>query len=188
MQQKTIDIIDKISIIAGKISYFFTLALVLLVFGNVLLRYFFQLSINWLLELEWHAFGIIFLLGAPLALLKDQHIRVDLFLPSFSPLKQRVLNGFGHVFLLIPWCIIAISTTWKYASNAFYFRESSPNPGGLPGWYVIKYLVTVSFLLLLLQGVSEILKVLKQHKTASPDDHNVRHGHEPEESGHSPVI
>ncbi len=166
VQHKTIDFIEKISGVAGRISYMLTLFLVFIVFGNVLLRYFFQISINWLLELEWHAFGLVFLLGAPVALLKNEHIRVDLFLPTFSALKQRMVNGFGHLFLLIPWCIVAITTTWKYASNAFYFKESSPNPGGLSAWYLIKYLVTISFVLLFLQGVAEILKLLRNRYEA----------------------
>jgi len=187
MKNKTTELIDKISITAGKVSYFFTLALVLLVFGNVLLRYFFKVSINWLLELEWHAFGIIFLLGAPVALLKNQHIRVDLFLPAFSPLKQRLVNGLGHLFLLMPWCVIAIATTWAYASNAFYFKESSPNPGGLPAWYIVKYVVSLSFVLLLLQGVAEIIKVVKKTETGFPMENEVNHLPGSEKSGHSPV-
>jgi len=145
----------------GTASAWLNVVLVLLICIDVLMRYLLNQSFNWVIELEWHIFGLIFLLGSAYTLQKDKHVRVDIFYNDFSEKKKALVNLLGSISLLIPWCIIAILTCTKYASNSFYIKENSPNPGGLPAMYVIKYFIVLGFILLLLQGVVIIIQQIK---------------------------
>ena len=124
-------------------------------------RYLFNQTFNWVLELEWHFFGLIFLLGSAYTFQNDKHVRVDVFYHKFSERNKAIVDLLGSVFLLLPMCILGVVTCYKYAANAFYIRENSPNPGGLPAWYVIKYIVVLCFVMLILQGLIDIWKQIK---------------------------
>lgn len=148
----------------GRGTAWLNLVMVLLICADVAMRYVFNQSANWILELEWHLFGLIFLLGSAYALQMDKHVRVDLFYNNFSERKKAVIDIMGSLFFLIPWCVVGVITCYKYASNAFYIREGSPNPDGLPAIYIIKFVMVIAFTLLLFQGVviiAEKIKLLK---------------------------
>jgi TRAP-type mannitol/chloroaromatic compound transport system permease small subunit len=150
--------IDRISESIGKWSGWLNTALVLIITSDVFLRYMFNETSSWIVELEWHVFALIFLLGAPHALKADKHVRVDVFYSRFSPKKKALVNFIGALILLIPWSLILIKTSYFYAENAFVIGEGSPEPDGLPARYVIKFAITAGFILLLLQGVSEAVR------------------------------
>ncbi len=132
--------------------------LVLLIFIDVVLRYLFSQTSAWVIELEWHLFALIFLLGAAYTLKKDQHVRVDVFYTHFSPRKKAWVNLLGTILFLIPWCLIVIYTSYHYADNSFAVKEISADPGGLPARYLIKFSITIGFVLLLLQALALCLK------------------------------
>jgi TRAP-type mannitol/chloroaromatic compound transport system permease small subunit len=145
----------------GEKSAWLNLALVFLISFDVMQRYLFNQSFNAVLELEWHIFGLIFLLGSAYTLQMDKHVRVDVFYHSFSPKTKALIDILGSLILLIPWCIIGIMTCHKYAANSFYINENSPNPGGLPAWYIIKYFIVICFILLILQALLLIFEKVK---------------------------
>ncbi len=142
-------------------SSWLNVMLVFLICLDVFMRYLFNQSYNWILELEWHLFGLIFLLGSAYTLQKDKHVRVDIFYNYFSVKQKAVVDLLGSMFLLIPWCLVAIHTCTNYASNSFYIKENSPNPGGLPALYVIKFMIVFGFVLLFIQGVVIIIQQIK---------------------------
>lgn len=145
----------------GKIGSTLTVALVVVIVTDVILRYFFANTKTWIIELEWHMFSLIFLLGAAYAFQKDEHVRVDVFYARFSEKKKATINLIGILLFVIPWCLVVIYTSWNYAYNSFSFREASPNPGGLPARYIIKFCITAGFLLLMLQSIAQIVKSIK---------------------------
>lgn len=145
----------------GQKSALLNILLVVLICYDVLQRYIFNSSYNWIIELEWHIFGIIFLMGSAYTLKEDKHVRVDVYYEGFSPKNKAITNILGSVFFLIPWCIVGITTCFKYASNAWYIHEGSPNPGGLPAWYIIKFCIVLCFLLLFLQAITIICQNIK---------------------------
>lgn len=136
--------------------------LILLICLDVLFRYFFSFSKNWIIELEWHLFALIFLLGSAYALQMDKHVRVDVFYQKFSEKTKAIVNLIGTLVFLIPWCYLVITTAYKFANNSWYIREGSNQPGGLPARYIIKGAIVVGFVLLLAQGVSLMFKYSKQ--------------------------
>lgn len=131
------------------------LVLVLLIFFDVLVRFLTNKSQIWIGELEWQIFAFLFLIGMSYALQSDKHVRVDLFYNKLSCKKQKLIDIIGHLLFLIPWCVVVIYTSYKYASNSWYIREGSANPGGLPAKYIIKSMISLSFFLLLVTGINE---------------------------------
>ena len=149
--------IDALNERIGKGVAWLTTILVLLVCYEVFIGLFNQ-SANWITELEWHLFSLIFLLGAGYAYKHDRHVRVDLFYTKFSARDKALTDLIGNLLFLIPWCIILIYFAYYYALESFRINEGSPDPGGLPARYFIKFAIILGIFLLLLQGISELIK------------------------------
>ncbi len=140
------------------------LALVLVVVGaaNALLRYGtrytgWSLSSNAYLELQWYMFSLIFLLGAAYGLNHDVHVRVDVLYSRLGEKARAWIDLAGTVLFLIPFCLVMLWVSVEPVRSSWAIREASPDPGGLPR-YPIKAVILVSFLLLALQGLSQLVK------------------------------
>ena len=146
----------------GMLVSWLVLAMVLLVSYDVAMRYFFQSGSVALQEMEWHLFSLIFLIGAAYTLKHDDHVRLDLFYKSkFMDDQRRAwIDLFGSIFLLIPFCILIISSAWPFVYQSYIHLEGSPDPGGLPYRWILKASIPLGFTFLLLQGVSDIVKNL----------------------------
>ncbi|MBC6994649.1 TRAP transporter small permease subunit [Lewinella lacunae] len=135
------------------------LVLIVLIVVDVSLRALFSLTGAWVIELEWHLFAVIFLLGIPYALQQDRHVRVDLFYERFARRDKRLVNLVGTVFFLLPWAVVLLVTGWHYAAEAWRGSEGSPNPNGIPYFFPIKAMIPVAAGLLILQGIATGLTV-----------------------------
>ncbi len=153
--------------IGGRIAWL-TALLVLLTVLDVVWRRLLNNTQTWIMEMEWHLFALIFLLGAGYAYKHDRHVRVDLFYARFSSRDKAWVNLIGNVLFLMPWCAVLIWFAAGFAWNAFKIREASPDPGGLPARYVIKFSIVVGAVLLMLQGIADtitaVLKLMERKK------------------------
>jgi TRAP-type mannitol/chloroaromatic compound transport system permease small subunit len=156
------DRLDQFSELTGKLVSWLILALVLLVSYDVAMRYLFLSGSVALQEMEWHLFSLIFLIGAAYTFKHDDHVRLDLIYKSkFMDEKCRAwVNVFGSLFLLLPFCILIISTAWPFVYQSYDILEGSPDPGGLPYRWILKASIPLGFALLLLQGISDIIRNL----------------------------
>lgn len=146
----------------GSFCSWLSFALVILITLDVFLRYIFNFSSASLYELEWHFFAIIFLLGSSITLQNDQHVRVDVFYNKLSNKKKEIVNLIGNIFFLLPFSIVIFYTSLPFVEDSLKILESSPDPGGLPYRFIIKLVIPLSFLLLALQGVINIIKNIKK--------------------------
>jgi len=153
-----IKFVDKTNEFIGKSSSWLTTFLVLVVVYDVVLRYAFNISSVGMQELEWHVFAVLFLMGAAYTLLKDDHVRVDLFYSKFNEKQKAWTNFIGSLLFLIPFILIVIYTSANYVNNSFVLNESSPDPGGIPARYILKSFIPLSFFFLLLQGIALLFK------------------------------
>jgi len=155
-----ISIIESITEWMGRAASWLVLVMVLLICYDVAMRYLFQQGSVALQELEWHLFALIFLLGSAYTLKHDEHVRVDILYQSrFVSDRQRALiNIFGTLFLLFPFCMLILFTSWPFVENAFFYNEGSPDPGGLPYRFILKGSLLIAFSLLILQGLAGLLK------------------------------
>jgi len=154
--------LEQFSELAGKLVSWLVLTMVLLVSYDVAMRYFFLSGSVALQEMEWHLFSLIFLIGAAYTFKHDDHVRLDLFYKSkfMDDIRRAWINLFGSLFLLLPFCILIIVTAWPFVYQSYIHLEGSPDPGGLPYRWILKASIPLGFTLLLLQGVSDIIKNL----------------------------
>jgi len=156
--KKISQIIDRLNNLVGESAKWLCLLLVFLLCFDVIMRYCFSNSKVWMLELEWHLFALIFLLGAGYTFLHDEHVRVDVFYSKWSKKKKAWHDLISTIILLLPWTMVVIYYGINYGLNSFSYKETSPNPGGLPALYIIKFAISFGFILLLLQAISSIIK------------------------------
>ncbi|MGB3864765.1 MAG: TRAP transporter small permease subunit [Xanthobacteraceae bacterium] len=160
--------IDALNSWIGKRVAWLIVAAVLISSINASVRKLFDESSNAWLELQWVLFGIVFLLCAPWTLLGNEHIRIDI-VNSFWPKKVRdSIDIIGHAFFLIPLCIVMIVTGVPFFLRSWEINEQSANAGGLPQWPA-KALIMIGFTLLLIQGISELIKRIAVMRDLIPD-------------------
>lgn len=125
---------------------------------NALVRYGFDWSNNWALELQWYLFGAAVMLGASYTFQKNEHVRVDLIYGHVSERAQRWIDIFGVIVFLLPACVLFTYLSWiSLFMPSWDIMEQSSNAGGLAR-YPIKFIVPLGFALLALQGISELIK------------------------------
>jgi TRAP-type mannitol/chloroaromatic compound transport system permease small subunit len=145
-------------------------AAVLVSATNATVRKLFDMSSNSWLELQWVLFSIVFLLCAPWTLLDDEHIRIDI-LNSLLPKRVRdSIDIIGHTLFLMPLALIMIITGIPFFLRSAEINEQSGNAGGLPQWPA-KSLIMIAFVLLLVQGLSELIKRIAVMRGLIQDSH-----------------
>ncbi len=154
--------IDRFTCAIGKFAYWLVLVMIGIGVWNVLGRYIGNalgqnLSSNALIETQWYLFDMVFLLGAAYTLQQNEHVRVDIFYDRFSRRQKAIADFIGTLFLLLPFSVLVIYFSWGSIVRSWTVRETSPDPGGLLR-YPIKTMILVSFALLILQGISDIIK------------------------------
>ena len=165
--------IDALNTWIGKNLAWLIVVAVLVSSVNATVRKVFDESSNSWLELQWVLFSIVFLLCAPWTLLSNEHIRIDI-VNSFWPKKVRdTIDVIGHAFFLIPLAIVMIVTGVPVFLRSYEINEQSGNAGGLPQWPA-KSLIMIGFTLLLIQGISELIKRIAVMRGVIPDPHETQ--------------
>lgn len=149
--------IDGFNEFIGKLVGWLILLSILISATNAVVRKIFSVSSNAWLEAQWYLFGAAFLLAAAYTLKQNEHIRIDIVYGAFSRRVQHWIDLFGHVFFLMPFVLLMIYYFVPYFLLSYRSGELSTNAGGLMIWPA-KALLLVGFILLGIQGISEIIK------------------------------
>jgi TRAP-type mannitol/chloroaromatic compound transport system permease small subunit len=160
--------VDALNERVGHIVYWAVLISVLVSSGNAIVRYGLHTSSNAWLEVQWYLFSAVFLLCSGYTLLRNEHIRIDIFFGGFTRRTQTWIDIFGTVFFLLPMAIMIMWLSWPVFWNSYVGGEVSMNAGGLIRWPV-KILIPIGFFLLVLQGFSELIKRIAFLKGLAPD-------------------
>jgi TRAP-type mannitol/chloroaromatic compound transport system permease small subunit len=138
---------------SGQTVAWLTLAMVLLTFGIVVLRYGFNLGWIWVQEIVIYFHVAVFTIAAAWTLQQDGHVRVDIFYNNATARKRALVNLLGTLFFLIPFCVFILIISWPYVANSWQLLEKSREAGGLPLVFILKSLILVLPALLLGQAV-----------------------------------
>jgi TRAP-type mannitol/chloroaromatic compound transport system permease small subunit len=137
---------------------------------NAIVRKSFDTSSNSWLELQWVLFSIVFLLCSSWTLLDNEHIRIDIVNNKLPKQVRNSIDVIGHAFFLIPLTFVMIITGGPFFMRSVEINEQSGNAGGLPQWPA-KSLIIIGFTMLLVQGVSELIKRIAVMRGLIPDPH-----------------
>jgi TRAP-type mannitol/chloroaromatic compound transport system permease small subunit len=137
---------------------------------NAIVRKSFDTSSNSWLELQWVLFSIVFLLCSSWTLLDNEHIRIDIVNNMMPKRVRDSIDVVGHAFFLIPLTVVMIITGGPFFMRSVEINEQSGNAGGLPQWPA-KSLIIIGFTLLLVQGISELIKRIAVMRGLIPDPH-----------------
>jgi TRAP-type mannitol/chloroaromatic compound transport system permease small subunit len=149
--------IDLLNQRLGGICNFLILAACVVSAANAMIRYAFGYSSNSWLELQWYMFAIVIMFGASYTFKKNEHVRVEIIYLMLSERAQLWLDMIGTLCFLIPACLLLSYLSWPFFYQAYAVGEISSNAGGLVRW-PIKFVIPAGFVLLALQGVSEVIK------------------------------
>jgi TRAP-type mannitol/chloroaromatic compound transport system permease small subunit len=149
--------IDALSERIGRVIYWFVLVVVLISAANATIRKLFNYSSNAYLEIQWYLFSVIFLFGAGYVLLHNAHVRIDIVSGRLSARAQNWIDVFGLLFFLFPMAITIMWLSWPLFMDSYTRNEVSTNAGGLTIWPA-RLMVPIGFFLLIMQGVSELIK------------------------------
>jgi TRAP-type mannitol/chloroaromatic compound transport system permease small subunit len=164
---KSVDRIERINSVIGQSCAWLTLAMVLVTFMIVILRYVFDLGWIWVQESVSWMHAAVFMLAAAYTLGRDEHVRVDIFYTKMSARGQAIIDALGTVFFLIPVTIFLIWTSSSYVAIAWRLKESSVEAGGLayPWIPILKSFIPIMALLLLMQGIVILVRSIIRVRT-----------------------
>jgi len=149
--------IDRLNEFIGHSVSWLLLVAILVSAGNAVSRKLFSLSSNAMLELQWYLYGAVFMLATAYALLKNEHIRIDILSGSWSRRTRDWIDLVLHIIFLVPFASMMVYLCWPWFLRSFLSGEHSTNAGGLILWPA-KSFILIGFILLLLQAFSEIIK------------------------------
>ena len=155
--QRSIYVIDSFNERVGRFVSWLVLAMVLITFCIVVLRYLFDLSWVMMQESIIYLHGLIFMLGAAYTLKHEGHVRVDIIYQRCTPTVKAWIDLLGTLFLLFPVAGFILWSSWGYVMGSWDILEASRNSGGLPFVYLLKTCLLLMSGLLLLQGLSLLM-------------------------------
>ena len=149
--------IDRISAQFGHIAALAVMAAALISAGNAFIRYGFDISSNGWLEIQWYLFAATVMLGAPLVLKLNEHVRVDIFYGKLKGNGPVYVDLFGLILFLLPVMVTLVWLSFPLFLKMYLTHEMSSNAGGLVRWPAM-LMLPLGFAWMLLQGLSEIIK------------------------------
>ncbi len=169
--------IDRLNEFIGKTVMWAIFVAILVSAVNAVVRKVFNVSSNAWLELQWYLFGAAFMLASAYTLKQNEHIRIDIFYGTRSRRTQHWIDLVGHVLFLMPFVVLMAWMLVPYAWQAWKIGQISTNSGGLIIWPA-RALLAAGFILLVLQGISEIIKKIAVMQGLIEDPHPFVSAHE----------
>jgi TRAP-type mannitol/chloroaromatic compound transport system permease small subunit len=166
-----IRIIDGFTDRTGTIISWLSVPLVLGVAYEVLARYLFNAPTIWAYDATYMLYGSLFMLGAAYALHKGAHIRTDFFWEKFSTRRKGLIDTISYIVFFFPSLIMLLLISWTEFHYAWQINETSDQTPWRPVLWPFKFVVPLACLLLLIQGVSELIKSIYMVRTGVELEH-----------------
>lgn len=157
----SLKVIGKIIDMLGNFCSLLMILMIINVFYDVIMRYFFNDVSIGMQELEWHLFAAMFMFGIAYTLKEDGHVRVDIFYDAMSKRKQAFINIFGSIFFALPMTLLICYYSLDYTYEAYSMGEGSGDPGGLPHRWIVRSVIPLSSMFLVLSIVYVVLSQIQ---------------------------
>lgn len=155
---RTVQSIDKFTDRSGMLVAWLNLPLVLVVAWEVIARYFFHAPTIWSFDVTYMLYGTIFMLGAAYALHKGAHIRTDFFYEKWSVQTKGMVDSISYLVFFFPSIVMLLAASGNEAWYAWTINETSEQTPWRPILWPYKAVVPLTCVLLLVQGISEVIK------------------------------
>ena len=166
---------DKFADFIGIITAIAMVLMILNVFYDVIMRYFFRSGSIGMQEMEWHLFSVIILLGVAYTLKEDGHVRVDIIYDNLSTKKKAMINMVGAVLFILPIAILVGLSSIDNMVEAYQSMEISGDPGGLHYRWIVKGLIPLAFFLLIITDIGFFIRNLNIYKGLHPmEEYNLK--------------
>ncbi len=152
--KKTVSVLDMVNERIGRFVAWAAIAMVLIQFTIVVMRYIFGIGSIMMQESVIYLHGILFMVGASYTLLHEGHVRVDIFYREATPRTKAFVDLFGSLFLLLPVCILISWSSYQYIVNSWSALEGSRETSGIQAVFLLKSIIWVFTGLMILQGLS----------------------------------
>ncbi len=173
--------ISALNRVVGHLLSWLALAVVLVCFAVVVQRYLFHTTQLWMQDLYVWLSGAMFTGVAGFALMRDEHVRVDIFYRPWPIRKKAIADLVGTVIFLIPYVVVVLVYAWPFVARSWRLYEGSANVGGMPGLFILKSFIIVFAVLVGLQGLAIIARsilVLNDSEDLLPEPLRYRTGRE----------
>ncbi|WP_118133482.1 TRAP transporter small permease subunit [Oceanicella sp. SM1341] len=147
-------LISGLNRLVGSVFAWLSLGIVVVCFAVVVQRYLFSTSYVWMQDLYIWLNGAMFTAVAGFALMRDDHVRVDVFYRKAPIRRKAAIDLFGVIVFLLPYCYVVAFYAWPFVARAWRYGEGSANYGGMPGLYVLKAFIIAFAALVALQGLA----------------------------------
>jgi TRAP-type mannitol/chloroaromatic compound transport system permease small subunit len=154
------DRIDRLTGAVGRAVAWLALAMVLVQFAVVVMRYGLGIGSIWLQESILYAHAALFLLAAAWTLAGDGHARIDIFYADASPRGKALVDLCGALLLLLPFMAVLAWYAWPYVARSWAILERSQEVSGLPFVFLLKSLLLLFALTMALQGIAQAIRAL----------------------------
>lgn len=166
--------------VIGSILSWLTLGIVLVCFTVVVLRYVFSMGFVWMQDLYVWMNGVMFMGIAGYTLLKEGHVRVDIFYRTASPKHRARVDIFGCLVFIAPFVYVIFSYLYPYVRRSWRFMESSPNFGGMDGFFIVKTFILVFAAVIAIQALAMLgrsILTLADRSDLVPEDYRYKEHH-----------
>lgn len=154
----TVRWISGINWLVGNVFSWLSLAIVAVCFTVVVQRYAFATSFVWMQDLYVWLNGAMFTAVAGFALLRNDHVRVDIFYRPASTRRKAIVDMIGVVLFLFPFAYVVIGYGWSFVARSWRLQEASANVGGMPGLFILKSFIIAFAALIALQGLAMVAR------------------------------
>jgi TRAP-type mannitol/chloroaromatic compound transport system permease small subunit len=158
--ERIASLIDGLNGAIGRGAAWLALAIVLVQFAVVILRYVLGIGSIWLQESILYAHAALFLLAAAWTLQAGGHVRVDVFYSDATPRTKAMIDLAGALLLLLPFTAVLLWFAWPYAARSWAILEHSRETSGLPIVYLLKTLIPLFAVMMALQGIAQAIRAL----------------------------
>jgi TRAP-type mannitol/chloroaromatic compound transport system permease small subunit len=168
---RTVRMIDKFTDATGTLIAWVNVPLVAVVAYEVIARYLFHAPTIWSFDLTYMFYGTIFMLGAAFALHKGAHIRTDFFYEKWSAKTKGIVDSTSYIVFFFPSILMLLWISGGEAWYAYDIKETSEQTPWRPILWPYKAVVPLTCVLLLIQGVSELIKSFYAARTGVELEH-----------------
>jgi TRAP-type mannitol/chloroaromatic compound transport system permease small subunit len=152
--------VDKVSTIVGQFFAWTILLLTLAVSYEVFSRYVLGAPTDWAFDASYILYGVLFIMAGAYAMARNAHVRGDFLYRAWKPRKQAAMDLLLYFLFFFPGIIAFIYSGYGFAAQSWFSHEHSAYSPAGPPIYHYKTIIPVTGVLLLLQGIVEVVRCL----------------------------